>query len=233
MGRPRTRDYDELRRDLLDAAGRLLAEEGPQALSTRRVAQEVGTSTTAVYNLFGDKASLLRAMFLEGFARLTDEFASVPTDGDPEADLKALGHAYRAAARANPQLYELMFGRPVADFRPEEADLAQIQGTFETLTRAVARCMEAGRFAPADPYDIAVHLNALVHGLASLELRGALGEGEQADHHWRISLEAVVRGCRPSAATASPSRTARNAVGAPSTQPRGTCCCEAKADTTG
>ncbi|MFB7286765.1 TetR/AcrR family transcriptional regulator [Actinacidiphila glaucinigra] len=204
MGRPRIRDYDELRRHLLDAAGRLLAEEGPQALSTRRVAQEVGASTTAVYNLFGDKAGLLQAMFLEGFARLADEFAGVSSDGDPEADLMALGHAYRAAARANPHLYDLMFGRPVAGFRPDEAALAQIQGTFETLTRAVARCMEAGRFAPADPYDLAVQLNALVHGLASLELRGALGTTVQAERHWRISLENTLRGCRQPLITDGP-----------------------------
>jgi AcrR family transcriptional regulator len=199
MARPRTRDYDELRRDLLDAAGRLLAQEGPQALSTRRVAQEVGTSTKAVYNLFGDKAGLLRAMFLEGFARLAQKFATVPRDGDPEADLMALGHAYRAAALANPHLYELMFGRPIADFRPDDAALAQIQGTFDTLVRAVARCIDTGRFAPTDPHDVAVHLNALVHGLASLELQGSLGSGDQADRHWRIALEATFRGHRTTA----------------------------------
>jgi AcrR family transcriptional regulator len=196
MARPRTRDYDELRRDLLDAAGRLLAQEGPQALSTRRVAQEVGTSTTAVYNLFGDKTGLLRAMFLEGFVRLAQEFDAVPHDGDPETDLMALGYAYRAAALANPHLYELMFGRPIADFRPDEAALAQIQGTCDTLVAAVARCIDAGRFAPSDPHDIAVHLNALVHGLASLELRGALAGGDQADRHWRLALEATFRGHR-------------------------------------
>jgi AcrR family transcriptional regulator len=194
MARPRTRDYDELRRDLMDAAGRLLAQEGPQALSTRRVAQEVGTSTTAVYNLFGDKAGLLRGLFLDGFARLAQEFRAVPRDRDPETDLMALGYAYRAAALANPHLYDLMFGRPIADFRPDDAALAQIQGTFDTLVRAVARCIDAGRFAPSDPYDVAVHLNALVHGLASLELQGFLAGGDAAARHWRLALEAAIRG---------------------------------------
>ncbi|OPC79143.1 hypothetical protein B4N89_34245 [Embleya scabrispora] len=197
MGRPRTRDWDELRRALIDAAGRLLAAEGPQALSTRRVAHEVGTSTTAVYNLFQDKAGLLRAMFLDGFAALEERFARVPVDGDPEADLLALGHAYRAAARANPHRYDLMFGRPIAEFRPDEADLARIGGTHDTLLRAVARCVDAGRFGPADPADVAAHMSALVHGLASLELRGALGDEECADRRWRLALEAACRGHHP------------------------------------
>jgi hypothetical protein len=77
--------------------------------------------------------------------------------------------------------------------------LAQVQGTFDTLVRAVARCVDTGRFAPADPYDVAVHLNALVHGLASLELQGFLAGGDAAARHWRLALEAALRGHRTTA----------------------------------
>jgi AcrR family transcriptional regulator len=194
MPRPRKRDYETLRRELIDAGGRLLAEEGPAALSTRRVAQATGTSTTAVYNLFGDKAGLVREMFLEGFDRLTAAFAAVPRTGDPAADLLALGDAYRANARDNPHLYELMFGRPVPEFRPDAEAGRRIQPTFDALIAACARCVEAGVFAPAEPYTIAVQLNAMAHGLASLELRGALGEEAEAAAHWRRAYTSLFKG---------------------------------------
>jgi AcrR family transcriptional regulator len=194
MPRPRKRDYGTLRRELIDAGGRLLAEEGPAALSTRRVAQATGTSTTAVYNLFGDKAGLVREMFLEGFDRLTAAFAAVPRTGDPAADLLALGDAYRANARDNPHLYELMFGRPVPEFRPDAEAGRRIQPTFDALVAACARCVEAGAFAPAEPYAIAVQLNAMAHGLASLELRGALGEEAEADAHWKRAFASLFKG---------------------------------------
>jgi AcrR family transcriptional regulator len=194
MPRPRKRDYETLRRELIDAGGRLLAEEGPAALSTRRVAQATGTSTTAVYNLFGDKAGLVREMFLEGFDRLTAAFAAVPRTGDPAADLLALGDAYRANARDNPHLYELMFGRPVPEFRPDAEAGRRIQPTFDALIAACARCVEAGVFAPAEPYAIAVQLNAMAHGLASLELRGALGEEAEADAHWKRAYTSLFKG---------------------------------------
>jgi AcrR family transcriptional regulator len=194
MPRPRKRDYETLRRELIDAGGRLLAEEGPAALSTRRVAQATGTSTTAVYNLFGDKAGLVREMFLEGFDRLTAAFAAVPRTGDPAADLLALGDAYRANARDNPHLYELMFGRPVPEFRPDAEAGRRIQPTFDALIDACARCVETGAFAPAEPYAIAVQLNAMAHGLASLELRGALGDEAEADAHWKRAFTSLVKG---------------------------------------
>lgn len=194
MARPRNRDYAELRRDLVDAAGRLLAAEGPQALSTRRVAQEVGVSTTAVYSLFGDKAGLVREMFLAGFQRLGDAFSGVPRTDDPVADLLALGRAYRASALANPHLYELMFGRAVPGFQPDARTLVLIRPTFDVLVAATVRCVEEGAFARADPHDLAVRLNALAHGLCSLELRGALGDSEDARRQWDGAFDAMLRG---------------------------------------
>ena len=194
MARPRKRDYTELRLDLIDAGGRLLAEEGPSALSTRRVAQLTDVSTTAVYSLFGDKAGLIREMFLAGFERLAEAFAAVPHTADPVADLLALGRAYRASARANPHLYELMFGRPIPEFEPDADTRARIQGTFDSLTAAVARCIDGGAFAPAEPHHVAVQLNATAHGLSSLELRGALGDPAEADAHWERTFASLFRG---------------------------------------
>ncbi|WP_100445183.1 TetR/AcrR family transcriptional regulator [Glycomyces xiaoerkulensis] len=194
MARPRNRDYGELRRELIDTAGRLLAAEGPSALSTRRVAQRAGVSTTAVYKLFGDKAGLVREMFLAGFERLAEAFEAVPRTGDPLADLAALGRAYRANALSNPHLYELMFGRPVPEFEPDEEVADLIRPTYDALVEAVARCVEAGVFAPAEPEDVALRLNGLTHGLCSLELRAALGSAEEASRHWDDAFDTMLRG---------------------------------------
>ncbi|MFB4282253.1 MULTISPECIES: TetR/AcrR family transcriptional regulator [unclassified Nonomuraea] len=196
MARPRKRDHQELRHELVDAAGRLLASEGPAALTTRRVAQQAGVSTMAVYQLFGDKAGLVREMFLAGFERLAQAFEAVPRTEDPVADLLALGHAYRANALANPHLYELMFGRPIPGFQPDAEAAARIQPTFDTLIAAVARCVREGAFAPAEPHDLAVRLNALAHGLCSLDLRGALGDPDESLRHWTDAFATMVRGLR-------------------------------------
>lgn len=89
-----------------------------------------------------------------------------------------------------------MFGRPIPEFRPDEAALARIQGTFSVLLSAIQRCVDAGAFAPADSAETAVHLQALAHGLSSLELRGALGTEQEAERHWRSALQATIRGLR-------------------------------------
>ena len=193
MARPKLHD-DSLRMVILDQASVLFADEGPGALTVRRVADAASTSTAAVYDLFGDKNGLVRTMFVEGFRRLAVHFDAVPVTDDPMSDLRNLGLACRASALTNPQLYELMFGCPFPDFRPTDAETTEALGTFETLVAGVVRCIDAGVLRAEDPLDVAMTLFALVHGLASLEQRGWLGDADNAERRWTIALDAVQTG---------------------------------------
>jgi len=173
VARPKLHD-EALRVRLLDTAAALLTSEGPDALSLRRLAAAAGTSTSAVYALFGGKPGILRALFIEAFSRFRAHLDKVTPSGDPLADLLALGHAYRASALADPHLYAVMFGSPVPGFEPAPADYAQAEATFIPLLDMVRRALAAGLLRDGDPGVIATALWANVHGLVSLELRGAL-----------------------------------------------------------
>src|SRR5580700_604648 len=91
-----------VRTALIDIAARLIYEAGPAALSTRRLAAEVGTSTMAVYTYFGSMSALVREIVHEGFARLQRLFDLVEPTDDAVADLALLGRAYRHNAVTNP-----------------------------------------------------------------------------------------------------------------------------------
>ena len=64
--------HGDLRRALIDAARRLLENEGPTALSLRAVAREAGVSPAAPYHHFKDKGELLDAVAHEGWDMLND-----------------------------------------------------------------------------------------------------------------------------------------------------------------
>jgi AcrR family transcriptional regulator len=169
---------DALRVAMLDAAGALLHSEGPQALTTRRLADAVGTSTQAIYTLFGGKEGIVRAMYREGFDRLEQCLADVPTAAPPPDYLLGLGRAYRTAALRSPHYYAVMFGRPVPEFVPGAHDVERSIATRAFLTGGVVRCIECGMLgADADPTEISAFLWAVAHGLVSLELTGHLDLG--------------------------------------------------------
>src|SRR3954469_20142454 len=94
---------------LLEAAARLLSEDGPTALTTRRVAAEAGTSTMGVYTHFGSMSDLANAVVVEGFRRLGKRLSAVPRTDDAVSDLLGLITAYRANAHDNQHLYSVMF----------------------------------------------------------------------------------------------------------------------------
>ena len=151
---------------LLETAARILATEGPGKLTLRRLAHEVGTSTMAIYTHFGGMTELRREIRREGFARLGARQAAVASTGDPVADVWALGLAYYGNAIENPNLYQAMF----MDGPVDEGDARVGLETFGQLVAAVRRCIDAGRFDPADPVGLATQLWALVHGLVALQL---------------------------------------------------------------
>lgn len=193
MGRPRIHDEDT-RAALLEAAGQLLATDGPSALSLRRLAHEVGASTQAIYTLFGSKDGLVRALHRTGFATLDRHLAAVEPTGAPVDDLGALALAYRAAALAQPHLYGVMFACPFPEFEPSEADQRLALGTLERLRAVIRSHAEQGAFDGCDPDGLTLQLWGLAHGLASLELQGAFAEHPDPERLWRDAFTAIVTG---------------------------------------
>lgn len=169
---PRTSE-PAVRERLLETAAELITEEGPAALSTRRLAQEVGTSTMAVYTHFGGLPQLVRAVVSEGFARLAEHLAAVPMTDDPLADLAELGVAYRANAHDNPHLYAVMFGSAsLGGYRLTRDELAEGRYTFDMLVAGTQRVMDAGIWKAGDAEAVVGQLWCSLHGFVMLELAG-------------------------------------------------------------
>jgi len=190
--RPKERTA-ELRDEVLAAAIGLLGHDRT-AITARAVAAAAGTSTAAVYELFGDKGGLLRAVFHDGFRRLHDTLAAVPTGADPRADLVALLAASRRFALDHPTLFEVMFARPFAEFEPGPDDAEAAAGIVGLVLRAVDRARAAGVLA-GERRDLAHVLVAVNRGLVAAELAGIAGSSRAGvERRWRLGIDAVLDG---------------------------------------
>ena len=198
MPRPKQRT-PELRDHVLRVAVAMLARQGVAAFTTRRVAEEAATSPPAVYELFGDKAGLVREMFFEGFRLLRRRFDRLAETGDPRADLVAVVQALRAFVRENPVLAELMFSRPFKDFDPGPSGLEAGRSVREFVVGRVRRCIDA-RILAGDATDLAHVLVSMTQGLAATEMAGWLGTSRASvTRRWDVAIRAVLDGLAPSA----------------------------------
>jgi AcrR family transcriptional regulator len=206
---PRAKQRTSALRDrVLQVALELLARAGVAGFTTREVARGARTSTPAVYELFGDKAGLVRGVFFEGFRLLRRYFDRLDESSDPRGDLARLIAIYREFLRDHPMLAHVMFARPFADFDPGPQERAAGSAVREFIVARVQRCIDAGALA-GDATDIAHVLVALTQGLAAAELAARLGTSPASvDRRWALGIAAVLDGLAAgqaiARATASP-----------------------------
>ena len=177
------------RREIVDAALRILQSQGPAAVTMRRVAAELGIRGPSLYKHVSDKGVIEGLLQQHAMA----EFGRAVRAAGPGA--RSVAAAYRSWALANPHLYELAARRPVR---------RDIVGEAEAF--AAAPLVEA---VGGDP-DKARALLGLAHGLVDLELNDHFPPGADVEAAWHVAVDALA---------AAPSGTAltsqRSAVGTP------------------
>jgi AcrR family transcriptional regulator len=193
MGRRRRHD-DRTREELLAAAEQLVGEGGADALSTRSVAVRAGTTTRAVYTVFGSKDTLLQALAQRAFQLIIEQVDSVPLTADPGEDLvTGAVQGFRVFALAHPDLFRLVFGAawPGAPF---SADTAVTQlNSYERLIVRVQRAQAAGLLGDHSIAEVALLWDAICTGLAAREICGMV-DPSQAERIWTDALRALLAG---------------------------------------
>lgn len=157
--------------EIVDTARALLEAEGAEALSMRRLADEIGIRAPSLYKHVRDKEELEAAIIAEGLADLAERFERAVSEDDP---LAAFARAYRAFAREHPHLYRLMTERPLPRDRLP-AGLEERAG--RPVVDAVGGDEATGRA-----------LWAFAHGMTILELNDRFPPGADLDAAWRTGL---------------------------------------------
>lgn len=201
---------NDRRAGLTRAALELLESEGPEAVSTRKVAARYGASSMTLYSEFGSLAGLVRSVVERGFAMLADALRRVPVTGDPITDLVNVGHAYRDFALDHPHLYRVIYAvSPLAGHRRSGDELLQGADAFAVTQEFVRRAYRAGRMSAGSPYLATFQVWTAMHGMVVAELSGYLDAMPASDDN---PIEALARtfavglGDEPARASASAKR---------------------------
>jgi AcrR family transcriptional regulator len=174
-------------REIVSTALALLEEHGAEALTMRRLADQLGIRAPSLYKHLASKAELETAVIAVGFEDLAvtleqaaGEGAAQQAAGEGAGQLAALGAAYRGFALGRPHLYRLMTERPLArELLP--AGLEE---------RAAAPLVTA---LGGDP-DLSRAAWAFAHGMITLELNERFPPGAGLDAAWRAGLAAFQPG---------------------------------------
>lgn len=187
MGRPREHD-ERTAAALLAAAEQAVMDGGIEALSVRGVAADVGTTTRAVYSLYGSKDGLLAALAARPFELLHEGLDALPFTDDPAADLVAAALMFRRFSSEHPSLFALGIQHvPVS-----ETVAVVAWESLDVLKAKVQRLADAGRLNGRTVDGATLQFHALCEGMAAVERRG-MGVSDW-EALWRQAFEALVAG---------------------------------------
>ena len=170
-GRKKKGEGAQRRKEILEVAKRLFVEEGYAATTIRRIATQVGISSTALYVYFEDKDAILKEISNETFAVLIRELDRTRREyPDPANALEQVLEGYIRFGLAHPNEYELTFmtrePKDVQHYSETESDLGvQAFSRFHECVDAIVR---SGRTQESNTDRLAYQLLAGVHGLVAL-----------------------------------------------------------------
>jgi len=172
------------RQHRITAAARLIAErEGWNAVTIRRLAEEIEYSQPVVYSHFESKEAIVEAVAVEGFREITSELQKAAArESNERRAVENVATAYLAFALRHTALYEAMFTLPTGLRFAGAETRSELKAGFAALAAVVA------------PFCANVELStetfwACLHGLAELERSGRIRRNKRAE---RVAL--VVRG---------------------------------------
>ena len=178
---------EETRASILDAAYKIVKEEGWQALSMRKIADEIQYTAPIIYEYFSNKDAILAELNRKGFLYLAKEMEEARDKHQNPADqLEAMWMAYWNFAFKKKELYQLMFGVSMNCCTGQKAPESEAPAN---LVRDVIRQLRADKNLPET--DVCINYYtfwSIIHGLISINL---VNRGESDEINMLVLKNAI------------------------------------------
>jgi AcrR family transcriptional regulator len=192
---PKPYHHGDLRRVLIDAALKLAADGGPEAISVREAARRAGVSPGAPFRHFDSRAALVTAVAEEAQRRFRAEIEAALKETrtrDPLERFRAFGLAYLRWAMRNPAHFEIISSGRHFD-HDAAAALSRDNAELIALTeQMLGEAAAAGSLRAADLKAVKIAGRALVYGFARMRIDGHFPRWGVAEGTADRMAEAVV-----------------------------------------
>ncbi len=169
---PSNRRFEKTRQGILDAARKIVLDEGHQALSIRRLAEMVDYSPAAIYRYYSSRDEILDILRQEAWQKMAAHEPASPTNSMTmgEAFIEA-GRNYLDFATQNPQYYQLIINS--AGGGPNSLEEFKKDPNFVGLLEFVEAAVAAGEFELPEgytPFHLALLSWFIVHAISMLQV---------------------------------------------------------------
>jgi AcrR family transcriptional regulator len=185
------------RAEILEAAERIFVAQGYEAATIRKIADEVGVSSTALYMHFRDKDQILLEICTGAMEELlagNRQVSAMPIDA--VARVRLILEGYIRFALGHPNAYRLVFcGGPEVDtIRRQHQTMRLGNECLDRFASVVREIAAEGRLRTGDPETVHQVLWSACHGLVTLMLTKPDFEWKPAEELTRVMLDGLLHG---------------------------------------
>ena len=166
----KSRQKENTRQEILDAARDLFVNEGYDNVSMRKIAEKVEYAPGTIYLHFKDKAEILDTLCEQTFQKLWERMEAIRNDtGNPVDALRRGLRTYIQFGLDNPNQYIVTFvlaKQHPAGHHPDVSNPAM--SCFDCLRGTVRKCIEGGYIIGGDVEDTAQAIWTAIHGVTAL-----------------------------------------------------------------
>jgi AcrR family transcriptional regulator len=185
------------RAEILEAAERIFVAEGYEGATIRKIADEVGVSSTALYMHFQDKGCILLEICERTLTLLLErnrEIAAKPLD--PVVRTKMMLEAYMRWGMEHPNAYQLVYcGRPIqSGLWPEDNTRDVSSGAYDAFCTVVREIAAVGRLRTGTADSAAQALWMSCHGVVALLASRPHFNWADRDELIQVTLDGLLNG---------------------------------------
>lgn len=180
---------------ILQAAIELADDMGLEQVTLSSLAQRLGIKSPSLYNHIDGMQGLRRELALHGLQLLCDAMTRASVGKAGEKALFSIGIAYVAFVREHPGLYEAT--QPAPDQVDEE-----LMAESHRIVQLLLDVLDEYQLERGDALHIVRGLRSMLHGFASLELRGGFGLKLDTDESLARMLRTYLSGVERQARSA-------------------------------
>jgi AcrR family transcriptional regulator len=160
---------EETRVNILDAAFKIVKEEGWQALSMRKIADEIEYTAPIIYEYFSNKEAILSELNKKGYLLLMEEITAAKDAHElPAEQLEAIWMAYWNFAFKEKELYQLMFGVSMNCCMAQKSP--EVEAPALLVSEVIKKLMNGSNPSDNDVCRRYYTFWSVVHGLISINL---------------------------------------------------------------
>ena len=201
--RPRSerkaRGSGHLRRaELLAAAQKIFTSVGYEGATIRKIAEEVGVSSTALYMYFQDKSQIMLEICVHALEELYHKLEAISVeDRAPVLKVRAILEVMLRFGFEQPTAYQLLYCVAPKDVneRRNEVIAPLSRSCFERVLQAVETAVGAGQMRQdVPPRAMTEALIAACHGLVSIRLANPIAPWSEPEVQVRVLLDGLFDG---------------------------------------